>query len=297
MDEVNAAGFVVILVHNQDVPLQSTNPAQRLATIFQQILASDRNNQTKQVIASILGAPDDVALTRSLSYVFALPDKVVDALRSVELEEDDLDWHLGWLPPAQHALADLWQFNSPIQTVQQHFSPADLMNLESANRLLKRVKFERQIEEAQLDALGEKVRELHDALVAASDIPDDLKLFMLDQLDQIARALREFRIRGPVALTEALDSVVGAIYRVSSSRPGTITPETRTWFQKFKTVVADLAIVVGLTGAVLQLPANFQSAVNELSPPTQVQSQVDSAPSPHDPVSDLTQPPPESPAP
>ncbi|MFD6057785.1 hypothetical protein [Rhodococcus wratislaviensis] len=295
MDEANPAGFVVILVHNQAVPLPS-NPAERLATIFQRILASDRNNPTKHVIASILETSGDVSLARSLSYVFALPDKIVDALRSLELEEDDLQWHLGWLPPAQRALTDLWQFNAAIHNVQQHFSPTDLVNLESANRLLRREKFERRIEEAQLDSLGEKVRELHDALVAAADIPDDLKLFMLDQLDQIARALREFRIRGPEALTEALDSVVGAIYRVSSSRPGAVTPETRTWFQKLRTVVADLALVVGLGAAVLQLPANFHSAVNELSPATQVQSQVESTPSPPDPISDPAQPPIESPA-
>lgn len=242
------------------------NPAARLAGILRQIRDTDPNISIRAALGPILGSATGAEFARSVGHLLELPDKVCAAVTAAaDPEFDDVDWHLQWKAPVDRAMANIWNLDLRLQGVSQCFSDADVVNVEACSQLLSRARIERRIEPSTLEDLRQKTQDLHDALMDADDLPASLKSFMLDQLDRIARALREFVIRGPESLTEAVDGAVGASIRVAKTMSEPITPVTQSWLEKFKTHLAVVATSVGVATSVLALPGAVDQAVDALN--------------------------------
>jgi hypothetical protein len=242
------------------------NHADRLAEILRRIHATDANKSIRATLMPIFGSATTSEFARSVGYFIELPDKVVSAVTAaVDPDYDDLDWYLRWKDPVDQVVSRIWNFDSRVEAVRQAFSAADVMNLEACGQLLNRARIERRIDPSTIEDIRQKTQDLHDALMDAEDLPSNLRTFMIDQLDRIARALREFVIRGPEAMTEVIDGAVGGILRVGATTTEPITPATRSWLEKFKAHLAVVSAAVSVTAATLALPAAVDQAVEVLT--------------------------------
>lgn len=168
--------------------------------------------------------------------------------------------------PMSRALNQAWAFTSSIQGVQQLYTAEHLALLEACGAVLGKAKLEPRLNPQTIDDLRKQVQELHDAILEASDVPADLRSFMLDHLDHILRAIREVALRGPAALTEAVDQAVGSyVTRGLVHRESTNDPAAKNWVDQFKKVVASVAAVVSVLGAALALPAAAEEAAKVLT--------------------------------
>jgi len=98
-------------------------------------------------------------------------------------------------------------FAVPINEITE----SDMDLLEMASDELSSRHSESVVEEGELEALREQIDELFDR-VKQSDLDEDLKIFILNQLESIRRAIAEYQIRGTERLQEALAEIVGGYF-------------------------------------------------------------------------------------
>ncbi|MEU2004638.1 hypothetical protein ACH47B_26920 [Rhodococcus sp. NPDC019627] len=243
------------------------SPAARLANILKRLLEANKNISTKDALAPILGSADGVEFARSFGYLIGLPQQVAAAVtNAADPDHDDVDWYLQWRPTVDRALSQAWAFTSAVHSVQQLYSSNDIIYLEACGNLLGRARIEPRIAPETLDDLWQKTQDLRDDLFNAEDLPADLKSFMLDQLEGILRAFREFIIRGPEALAEAINQAVGATVTSRIMPRIQESPEAQPWWKKFSVQIALITSLIGIPGTVLALPPAYQAAVEAISP-------------------------------
>ncbi|WP_280494869.1 hypothetical protein [Nocardia farcinica] len=238
------------------------NSATRLARFLDRLLGVERNMITKQALSQILGVEDDAELARDFGFILALPDQVAEEIeRYADPEHDDVDVLLQWEGPVKRALDQCWAFTSPIQGPQSHFSKADIVALQACSPILSRARIEPRIEQETLDSLRQSVNEFYEEVIAATALPPELLSFLLDQLDLIRRALREYAVRGAEALNEALDQSVGALWRHARAGDlGTAAPEAGSPLGRFNRILVQIAAITGVAAGILALPGQAQEA-------------------------------------
>jgi hypothetical protein len=124
-------------------------------------------------------------------------------------------------------------FNSPFNNLLAPVSDSDLIILAFCSEKLSEQHSERVIDEKDLQELLSEINTLFDE-VNASDAPDPLKKFILRQLENIRRAIQEYRIRGTERLQEALEHLVGAVDLHAELVKSAPKSE---YFEKFKRVI------------------------------------------------------------
>nr|WP_172687731.1 hypothetical protein [Prescottella equi] len=243
------------------------NPAARLAHVLRQVRGHRDGEATNVVFKSVLGSRDDAELARDFANLLSLPDLVVSSVsEAADPEHEDLDWLFQWRPAVTNALNQAWAFTSAIQGVKQQYSGEHLVHLEACGVLLSRAKFEPRIDPSTIESLREQTQALHEELLQADSLPADLRSFMLDHLDRILRALREFALRGAAALRDAVDQTVGAYVTTGMVlRERTSDPNTRSWVERFKSVLAAVGAVTTVATGMLALPAAAEEAINVLT--------------------------------
>lgn len=249
------------LLHNSLVP-ELNNPADRLAAILQAVRARPADEQTKIALSAVLGVESDADYLSSLSRLLALPGEVERRVRS-NIGNNDLDWHLQWVRPVDRALQQIWPMTSQIQPVQRAVGPEHIVCLQACGNLLRQHGHEQTVAEEQLNDLREQARTLYDDVMNAESIPADLRSLLLDQLDHILRALREYIVRGPEGLAEALENSVGAFVmrrRVLDDA----NDRSQSFIQRFKKVAATAFLILEAANTVLSLPSTTADAAEIL---------------------------------
>jgi hypothetical protein len=238
------------------------NSATRLARFLNRLLEVERNVITKQALIQILDVAGDAELAREFGFILALPDQVAREIeRFADPEHEDVSVLLQWEAPVKRALDQCWAFTSSVQGPQSHFSKADIVALQACSPILSRAQLEPRIEQEALDDLRQSVDELYEEIVDATALPPKLLSFLLDQLDLIRRALREYAIRGAQALNEALDQSVGAYLRHARSGDLEPAPEAGSPLGRFKSILVQIAAVTGVFTGILALPGQAQEAL------------------------------------
>ncbi|MET7773639.1 hypothetical protein [Nocardia sp. NPDC005366] len=194
----------------------ANNPAARLAVIMRRLHAEEPTQTAKEALTHVLDCASDAELGPALGALHALPAQVVEAVNlHADPEHDDLNLFLKWQSGIAAALNQTWALTSAVQKVQAKYTSEDLSHLDYCSGLLSRARIERQIDARTLDELRNLIQSLEKDLMDIEDIPADLKSFIIDQLDIIRTAIREYRIGGPLAFEHAFDRVVGACLRRS----------------------------------------------------------------------------------
>lgn len=246
------------------MPPLPNNTAARLATVLEQIRSAPERSQVKALMTSIFGTETDADFAEALSYFCQMPGEIERQVRALDEDEIDVEFFLQWVPSVNTAFDRLWAFNSIIQPVQQSYSETDIMNLRACSQTLHRERCEPRIAQSQIDDLRQQVEELIDALHSSTDLPAELKICLIEQLDKVLMALRQYSIRGPRGLNAAVDTATGAAVRACSNHPPH-TPEAKKWVQRFGTVLNNVAAVIVIAGGALAIPVQAESALQLFS--------------------------------
>jgi hypothetical protein len=135
------------------------------------------------------------------------------------------------------------------ETYLREVTEGDLTVLAFCADVLSRYCREPVVEESQLEEILDSVGALYTD-VFNSSLEDELKVFILDELEMLRRAIHEFRVRGFGRLKEAMPSVVGS-YVI-----------TREWISKSeandedKSLLDSFSNILGRYGAVVSFAAN-----------------------------------------
>lgn len=213
------------------------NPATRLAIVLENLRRQRATGPVKASFMNVLDCHEDGEFFRAFGQLLELPAQIDTAVRRyADPEHDDLDLLLRWRGPIENALLTACALTSATNTVLAAYSDDDVRSLKHCGSLLSRSAAELRIDEESLYNLRDRVDQLHDEVVAAANIPVDLRSFILDQLHRIRRALSEFQLRGPAALAEATELVAGAVishrHLISDDNQ-----ESQTFIQKLISIV------------------------------------------------------------
>lgn len=236
------------------------NPADRLATIMSILRTQDANQQVKVSFLNVLGFPASErpeTFFRAFGQLQELPSVVEVAVRAhAHPDHHDLDLYLSWLGPITSALQQGQGLNGKTLEVLSAYGDDDVRALRFCGSLLSAAGHEERVDQGLIDELQQKVDFLENEVTAADSLPSDLKSFILDQLDCIRYALREFNIRGPHAMADVLERIVGAA-SAHSDLGGDANDESQSFLQKFGQVI-DLADRIGkaaqsISGGILSI--------------------------------------------
>ncbi|MGW6725993.1 hypothetical protein ACWF9G_08825 [Nocardia sp. NPDC055029] len=188
--------------------------AHRLATIMSNVMAQPGNQAVVVTLKNVLGCRNDSEFYPLYGELRELPEKIELLVRQHISEEyhsyEDL---LSWRPQIDAALNATLSLAGPTHSITNHYGPQDIKELRIVGGLLGEAQVEGRVDPDTLAELRASVEELHNQVQSNPEVPSDLRTFICDQLDTIRRALREFTIRGPESLNDAVTEVAGAIVR------------------------------------------------------------------------------------
>ncbi|MEW1738816.1 hypothetical protein AB0346_22975 [Nocardia beijingensis] len=188
------------------------NPATRLAVIMENLRSQAANQSIRESFMNILNCHDEVEFFRAFGYLQRLPETIETAVQQyVDPEHYELDQLLAWRGPIEDALLNACSLNSATSNVTNKYQPSDIAVLKHCGYALSAAGVERRVDQETFDQLRSLIQALEDELMASEGVPNDLKDFILEQLDRIRRALRDFNLRGPEALNEILEQVTGSV--------------------------------------------------------------------------------------
>ncbi|WP_214107831.1 hypothetical protein [Acrocarpospora catenulata] len=240
------------------------NPAGRLQAMLSDLREIGPNTPVRHAWAKVLGirADDLPEFVRRFGLLVSLPGQIraeVDALEDV-----DPDMLLRHLPDVEAALEEsLASPNAALGNVFAKYDSTALFALEACSDYLHRRRAESVISDDGLKEIVEKTRELID-YVLQSDIPDDLKTFLLTRLREIEQAVQDIQIRGTQALVDVLERTAGAL----AMRPGLyerLKVQEPVW-SMFAAVLSIIASIAQVT-AIMLTPGPSSSSEEVTGPP------------------------------
>jgi hypothetical protein len=187
-----------------------SNSAGRLWKILNG-LKSRSGGEVYTQLGQILGIEpgDPVAYMAALSALISALDSVDRQVRAVPDVNHPL--HLHALPHLRGVLGSARQNQNFDQFKAQLFSQDSLTCLMFCADLLGKTDPEDEIPPDELKSLLEDISHLYESILT-STLPKPVKALILDQLENIRRAVHEYRVRGVRALKEALATAVGQVH-------------------------------------------------------------------------------------
>lgn len=186
------------------------NPAGRLFKILTSAKLGKDNLPIKQVWANTfeLDLNDTSSLLLSVAELINLIRLTKDAIQKIE----GID-HKIYLQPftkIERALA-VTNLEANWKSFKNHLDDATMVALQFCSDTLSRQVGENEISKEDLDKLLKEVDALL-AKVVKSKLPEEITAFLIDNLENIRRAILTYRIRGATALKHVLESSIGSIF-------------------------------------------------------------------------------------
>lgn len=233
---------------SQNIEVKTDNPAGRLYTLLKQAKALN-NNSGYATWGHIFNIPltksknsiDDDAMVEIIHRVMQLKELVVEVEDKLgKIEGINLSLYLTPFGRIKNALkATNLNLGNYVETLRP-ITDGDLTILIFCSEELAKHYSEQRVNEDTLKGIIEEVTKLFNE-VTKSDLPPELKVFILDQLEVIRRGISEYQIRGIERLRETLGELVGAILVKRETLEVTKDqPEVR----KFGTIVQHLMSAV-----------------------------------------------------
>lgn len=241
---------------SQNIEIKMDNAAGRLYTLLSQ--ARGLSGDGYQIWGSVFGSPlkkeigdykDEliIEITEGLIQLRRLIDEVESNLKKIEGINLSL-----YLTPFNR-IRDAIKL-SRLTTSNYHvhllgITEGDMTVLAFCAEALSKYSREPAVDEEQLEELLNSIGGLYTS-VFASSLDEELKVFILDELEMLRRAIHEFRVRGFDRLKEEMPGVVGS-YVI-----------TREWAEKSKpsdeekSLMDSFLNVLGRYGAIVTFAAN-----------------------------------------
>jgi hypothetical protein len=205
--------------------------------------------QIKVSLLNVLGFPANAPAPeffRAFGELLELPAVAAAAVsQHADPDHHDLQLYLSWTGPITTALRSAEALHTSTQTVVNNYNDTHVDTLRFCGSLLSAAAVEGRVHAEDLQRLRNLVTELEEAITDA-EIPSDLKSLLTRQLDRIRYALREFNIRGPAALADITEQMIGSFIQHSSVLQDA-NEESQSLLEKFGEAV-DLADRIGKAG-------------------------------------------------
>jgi hypothetical protein len=188
--------------------IDESNPAGRLHQIL--VKAKNYPDQKKvgEVWAAALGVEqEDSVITRSIVELYGLSNDIQSLIRMNENLNHEL--YLKSFQSINQAFFPL-NLRANWNSVKPYLNEEALTRLQFCAEELSRFYTEDSLDEADLQEIVEATELLFDA-VYSSDLPDALRLILLEEVERLRNAISMYRIRGAKGLKVALQGTIGSV--------------------------------------------------------------------------------------
>jgi hypothetical protein len=248
------------------VTVYSDNPAGRLYELLTsfRLKAGQHSVPTAWAAALDISNVNDPELLRRLAYVFRLPDEIQAELALVDEQEYD-DLAVRWLATIPGQLGPSLFSGRQSNQLSSEIDDASLASLEHCNWILHRYRPQRVFSNPDLDRIRGLISELLDEIRNDGGLEQDLRNFLTYHALAMLNALRDLRIRGPVALEDAFDQARGAVYRRMDLTVH-MDSHSGVW-TKFQNVIVAVAAVLQIATSSFVLPGQIRQELEGPPPP------------------------------
>jgi hypothetical protein len=236
------------------------NPAGRLHKFLADMRAQQQHLTISQALREVLSGPlTDAEVLHAMAAAMALPAQI---RAQVEELDDDIELLMRWERHVVGALGSGFALAQPLNTMINQYDATDLYGLEVCSKELHRHQAERVIGAADLDRLRAELDALRDDLLA-SVLPADLRGFLLEHLEDMARALLNYQLYGIAAVERAYDRTTGALARRSDLTARLIRQEdSQDSVGRFGRFLAQVALAIAVAQSALALPSQVVDMLN-----------------------------------
>lgn len=187
---------------------KSNNPASRLYELLKNARGMGQDKPIREVWATVAGiSPSDYP--RVLRFVADLIILSQEAKGAIEnLENVDHDIYLSPFKNVEQALARI-NLDDRWESFSRYLDEPTMVSLSFCADTLSRSSSNGLIPNEELDSLLLDIEQVLEQIINL-ELPDELRMFLVEHLEQMRAAVLSYRIFGNEGLRRALESVLGA---------------------------------------------------------------------------------------
>lgn len=232
------------------------NPAGRLLEVCNKFHGMPNGTSIRTAWAKILGI-DETDIPSLLNRI-GVAISLISSTKKAVMSLPDLDHglFLSWEGPLNEAFSRLNLGGENIVGIDKLLAPEVLKALAFCNAELSKRKPEPQADPNELAKLLEEVKILLDD-VLESDLPSDIKTFVLEKLNALERAIELYTLSGIKPIEEVVESMLGGALLKAGRMQNDAMTETDLLDRYWK-LGGRAAVVVALTDSGIKLLTYFK---------------------------------------
>lgn len=236
------------------------NPAARLLVILEKGLELQDEIKCRKAWCKILDVADgnNAILMGRIGKVMSLSTDILESLNNIGGIKADR--YLHWVNPVEQAFIQN-NLNGPWKGFKGQINDHVINYLSMTSDLLSHKCAEPIISNSSLDSILNSARSLIDE-VRSSDLPSDIKKFMVKHLHKICLAVEEHSICGAESVSNAVESAFG--YGVLHGESVDLA-KTNPIAKKFWQQMANVALIISVSTGVQQLAPPIMKLLPEIS--------------------------------
>lgn len=236
------------------------NPAARLLSILERGLELPDSKSCRSAWSELLDVDkgDHGTLMGRIGRMMALSTDIIECLENIG--DVKIDRYLHWVKPLENAFVKN-DLNGPWKNFKSHINIHVINYLSMTSDLLSHRCPEIEVNQSNLDSILDSARKLIDE-VRESDLPPEVKEFMIKHLYKVCLAVEEYAIRGSEALSTAIEAAFG--YGVLN-RESVEMNKTNGTATKFWQTMTNVALIVSISTGAQQLAPSIVELLPDIS--------------------------------
>ncbi|MBY8314932.1 hypothetical protein KW543_04030 [Vibrio fluvialis] len=188
--------------------IDETNPAGRLHKLLVAAKSHSDSKKVRNVWSEVLDVElDDAVITKAVVELYSLTHQIQSLIKMKEGLNQKL--YLNSFSQIERALIPL-HLNSGWSAVKVNLSDEALTRLQFCAEELSEFYAEDTLSEDELKNVIEKIEALFNS-VCESQLPDSLRVALLEEVERLRSAISMYRIKGAKGLKEALQATIGSV--------------------------------------------------------------------------------------
>lgn len=234
---------------------ENDNPAGRLFNLLTDIAAVGNNPKVRLEtrLTDLLDVPagNHAELLRRMAPIYDLPAQIRSEVARLPISGTSFTVKLGVIEEALLAL----NIGLAVQQWSQRLAPDAMHELTICSDMLHQYVPEKTGSDEQLAQIRADLDATLEDVRSSTDLPADLRTFLLDHLHEMTRALDLYKVVGLDALRQSFERAIGGIV----TRPDLITDEnkSRPVWGKFGKLLAGLGLVFATANQGTELVQNW----------------------------------------
>lgn len=240
--------------------MNSYNPAARLLMILEKGLKLQDEMKCRKAWCNLLDVKDgeNAILMGRIGKVMSLTTDILESLNNIDGIK--VDRYLHWVTPVEQAFIQN-NLNGPWKAFKGQINDHVINYLSMTSDLLSHKCPEPILSVSSLSSILSNARDLIDE-VRASELPEEIKDFMVKHLYKICLAVEEHSICGAESVSNAVESAFG--YGVLHGESVELA-KTNSTVKKFWQQMANVALIISISTGVQQLAPPIMKLLPDIS--------------------------------